>query len=73
MKTLILRLWEEPALFLTALAAAVELALQLLGATGALAILAPLLAGLGVRQLVSPNTRRDPVDPEILAPERFSP
>jgi hypothetical protein len=68
MKTLARRLWEEPALFLSALVGAVELVLQLVGATGALAVLAPIAGGVGIRQLVAPTTRQDPVDPALLAP-----
>jgi hypothetical protein len=71
MKTLARRLWEEPALFLSVIVGAVELVLQIVGATGALAVLAPIAGGLGIRQLVSPTTREDPTDPAILAPERI--
>jgi hypothetical protein len=72
MKTLARRLWEEPALFLAALAAAVELVLHLLGANAVLQIVTPLLAGAGVRQLVSPTTREDPRDPAIIAPDHVT-
>lgn len=68
MKTLARRLWEEPALFLTTLVAGVELVLQLVGATGVLSIVAPVLGGLGIRQLVTPTTRQEPTDPELLRP-----
>jgi hypothetical protein len=69
MKTLARRLWEEPALFLTVLAAVADVALHALGASAAWLALPPLLAGAGVRQLVSPTTREDPRDPAIIAPD----
>jgi hypothetical protein len=57
MKALILRLWNEPALALSALAAGVQLAVFLPDWRAGLVAAVQLVAGVSIRQRVTPSGR----------------
>lgn len=70
MKPLVKKFWNEPAAAIGLFTSLVLLVLQLIGdshftADTIIAIVAPLASGLGIRQLVSPDTTAGPIETAV--------